>query len=282
MGKKSATTHNKLLELFRQTPSNVLMRAFSEHWNLGPAPRASNGKRGAKKQQRLNLRRWVAKVRKEYAEDIRPSAEDTDLSPGRPRLRNWQIWQDRDGEQNLHWAAAPYDHPNGRAELVREFESLNWITALRRAFGTRVSIDRGIRGLVTLLNQLPGMMTVSCCQGHDDDESEPYVSLIFDDEAALRRFLALAQFLSDEESPMTMELSITWAQTVVACQQDQPPGALSVCMELMFRSSDELPQVEALDALAVLLRERAERAGLLRQTRRRKSVPKAKRKEPTR
>lgn len=282
MGKKSGMTHNELLELFRQTPSIVLTRALSEHWALDPAPGAAHGKRDANKQQRLNLLRWVAKVRQEYAQDISPSAANTDLSPGRPRLRKWQIWQAPDGKQNLHWAAGPYEHRRGLAKLVREFESLNWITATRKAFGKRVSVDPGIRRLVTLLNGLPGVMTVGCCQGHDEDEPKPYVSLIFDDEAALRRLIALAQFLSDENSPITMELSIVWAQTIMDCQEDQPPGALSVCMELMFRSSDELPPVEALDALAVLLRERAERAGLLRPARRKQAAPKAKRKTPTR
>lgn len=278
MGKKPATTHKELLELFRRTPPDVILSAFSEHLNVTSVPRTRSAKGDAKEHQQF-LRRWVAKVRKEHGNDTFPTAIDTDSSRGRPRLRKWQVWQAPDGGQGLHWAARPYENPDGQNQLVREFESLNRITATRKAFGRRISIDRGIRGLVTLLNQLPGMMTVSCCQGHDDDDPDTYVSLVFDDEAALRRFIALAQFLSDEDSPMTMELSITWEQTVVASQEDMPPGALSVFMLLMFSGIDGPLSVEALAALTVLLRERAERAGLLRPARRRQSALKESRQE---
>src|SRR5262249_354724 len=81
-------------------------------------------------------------------------------------LRFWQIWGDPfSGEEILtwgRWAPCRYDDDI----LQFEFRSANWLTAEWVAFGRRPAIDRHIRSLVALINELPGLQTTGCCQGH--------------------------------------------------------------------------------------------------------------------
>lgn len=151
-------------------------------------------------------------------------------------MRQWNVWLHEEGDTSLHLHSRPM---SGSARLLRSFPSKNWLTAWPEAFGESPPIDRPIAPLVTVLNDLPGVMTFSSCAGHAARQDEQaYVTLHFDDPAALQSFIERIQFVDTEQwFPFCIDLQLEWARSVSGGQLEMPPGALS--LRLILYEEDE-------------------------------------------
>lgn len=182
-------------------------------------------------------------------------------------MRRWTIWKDSKGFERLCWARdrPPDDEPTWT--LVREFESENWLTARAEVKGAKADIDFGMRRLVKVLNELPGVMTVSCCQGHpSQDDTHAYVELHVDDMQALMRLLELLQFANEGDTPYWLNISLNWRRGVMGNQMELPPGALALTLtwHCLDGSGDRVPpRPDLMNEFTRALRERGVKLGLL-------------------
>lgn len=183
-------------------------------------------------------------------------------------MRRWQIWRNEDGAQVLQWARERPPSDEAPWTLVREFESANWMTADKEAFGRVPKIDRGMKKLVELIHQIPGLMTVSCCQGHPGSpyNEHTYLALHIDDAATLTQLVDLLQFAAADDAPYYLQITLLWEHTVVQSMVDVPPGAIAVTLSWeyidVFGREAPLP-AKLLSEFTETLRQKAAAAGLL-------------------
>lgn len=182
-------------------------------------------------------------------------------------MRRWQIWRNEEGAQVLQWARVRPPSDEEPWTVVREFESANWMTAEKEAFGTGPKIDRGMKKLVELVHRIPGLMTVSCCEGHlgAPHKEHTYLSLHVDDAASLSRFVDLLQFAASDDAPYFLEIILSWAYTVAQSMVDVPPGAMSITLSWEYIDDfGEAPlPARLLSEFTETLRQRAAAAGVL-------------------
>lgn len=179
-------------------------------------------------------------------------------------LRNWQIWRDPLGDEILIWGRAKpsrYDE----LTLVFEFQSENWLTAHQIAFGRRPAIDTNIRELVALINDLPGMQTTGCCQGHRG-KSHAYVGLHLDNLQALDDLvLLIGRVEAYDDCPVSVELRLSWGAHSWSHER-VPAGALAFLMTMTVdgrRGQERPPRRGQLAMFTQRLRLAAVEAGLL-------------------
>lgn len=142
-------------------------------------------------------------------------------------LRTWQIWRDPLGDEILIWGRARPSRYDGLT-LVFEFQSTNWLTAHWVAFGHRPAIDTNIRELVALINDLPGMQTTGCCQGHRGD-IHAYVGLHLDNLQALDGLVLLLGRVTGHDCPISVDLRLSWGAHSRSHER-VPAGALAFIM----------------------------------------------------
>lgn len=196
------------------------------------------------------------------------SMEETEDNLDSPdqKLRTWQVWCDPTGKETLVWGRLRPWPWEGLA-LVQEFQSANWLTAEYEAFKRRSPIDRKMRQLIALLNELPGVMTTGCCQGHRRrSESFAYVGLHFDNLDRLEDFATLLEDVTGAGVPLEMTLRLCWGGRLNISQEMIPAGALSFALRLTRkkqRGKQRPPRRCELNAFTAFLREKAYEASLL-------------------
>ncbi len=124
-----------------------------------------------------------------------------------------------------------------------------------------------MRELVALLNEIPGVMTTGCCQGHPRrGHTFAYVGLHMDDLATLDQFVELLGKVLEGPAPLLVDLQLNWGKNFENSQEKVPAGALSFFMKLSRenrREQERAPRRSELAAFVQRLRLQARRAGLL-------------------
>jgi len=107
--------------------------------------------------------------------------------------------------------------------LIRTIYTRDPLAAELEAFGRLPEkLDPAIADLVILLNEIPGIVTHSSCQGHEEaGDVCASVSLEFEDQRALAVFADLLEFVTDD----------CWM-----ADPDSPEPILDVALELDLRS----------------------------------------------
>ncbi len=150
------------------------------------------------------------------------------------RRRTFQVWKDRTGQDFLILGNEPSPR-DGPAHFVREFEAANWLEAYVQVGEQPATIDQGIKNLVDVLNNLPGIMTTGSCEGHlRAGDTSAYVSFTVDDVATLRALTRLLQFGPDY--PVIVRLYLCFEDDT-GMLADLPSGMLEFTMELMRASA---------------------------------------------
>lgn len=150
------------------------------------------------------------------------------------RCRTFQIWKDRTGQDFLILGKEPSPR-DGPVEFVREFEAENWLEAYVHVGEQPADIDQGIKNLVDVMNNLPGIMTTGSCEGHvKAGDTSAYVSFTVDDVPTLRALTRLLQFGSDY--PVILRLYLCFEDDT-GMLADLPSSMLEFTMELMRASA---------------------------------------------
>jgi hypothetical protein len=119
--------------------------------------------------------------------------------------------------------------PGDDERVDRTVEATSLLAAYKEAFGTLPDLDPGIRELVVVLNEIPGMRTWSSCEGHKR-HGDPCasISMQFENLTALEHFVDLVSFVKSDE---------------VLTRAFEDPPVLDLCLEidLAHHLGDGLP-----------------------------------------
>ena len=119
--------------------------------------------------------------------------------------------------------------PGDDERVDRTVEATSLLAAYKEAFGTPPDLDPGIRELVVVLNEIPGMRTWSSCEGHKR-HGDPCasISMQFENLTAIEHFVDLVSFVKSDE---------------VLMRAIEDPPVLDLCLEidLAHHFGDGLP-----------------------------------------
>ena len=118
--------------------------------------------------------------------------------------------------------------PGRRDRLIKTVKARDPLSAHMKAFGKLPDdLDPGIKDLVILLNEIPGVITLGSCAGHKKNGCA-YVLLAFESIGALSTFTDLLEFVTSE----------AWH-----IDPDEPEPILDVALELDLRSHVARPRI---------------------------------------
>ena len=108
--------------------------------------------------------------------------------------------------------------PGDGERMERRIEAASLLAAYKEAFGTLPDLDPGIRELVVVLNEIPGMRTWSSCEGHKR-HGDPCasISMQFENLTAIEHFVDLVSFVKSDE---------------VLMRAFEDPPVLDLCLEI--------------------------------------------------
>lgn len=108
--------------------------------------------------------------------------------------------------------------PEDGERMGAMIEATSWLAAHKEAFGTLPDLDPGIRDLVLVLNEIPGIRTWSSCQGHKHyGDPCASVSMQFENLTAIEHFNDLVSFVTSDE-------------VITRAPKDRP--VLDLCLEI--------------------------------------------------
>lgn len=161
--------------------------------------------------------------------------------------RTFYVWQEAGGHEFYTYGDAP-SNAKGALTLLRTFEAKNFLEAEFLMSGEEVDIDPGIRSLVELINDIPGLMTVGSCEGHiQRRDTYAVVEFVADDVASIRRLARFIQFIDQDAYPLKARIGLLWDQTSYLF--DLPQGALHLELQIFATSrsgKDKPPSREQL------------------------------------
>lgn len=108
--------------------------------------------------------------------------------------------------------------PGDGERMERTMEANSLLVAYKEAFGKLPDLDPGIRDLVVVLNEIPGIQTWSSCEGHKR-HGDPCasVSMQFESLTAIEHFIDLVSFVKSDE---------------VLMRAIEDPPVLDLCLEI--------------------------------------------------
>jgi len=108
--------------------------------------------------------------------------------------------------------------PEDGERMERTLEATSLLAAHTAAFGRLPDLDPGIRELVVVLNEIPGIQTWSSCEGHKHhDDPCASVSIQFENLTAIEHFTDLVSFVTSDE---------------VLMRAVKDPPVLDLCLEI--------------------------------------------------
>lgn len=100
--------------------------------------------------------------------------------------------------------------------VIGKVEASSELAAYREGFGELPALDPGIRDLVVLLNEIPGIQTWTSCEGHKHKhDAYAFVGLMFENLAAVNLFGDLVSFVTSDSA-----------------HDESTPPPLGLCLEL--------------------------------------------------